>query len=292
MITEDNIWKLSIIALVAVAVLGILVAVIVRLCPVGVVDNGEAGLFVRWGEIKGGVLSEGLYFYEPIGTKLVHYDVRNAITQLTTEQYTKDIQQARVELAVTYSLERAKVAELHRATGPNYVDVLIKPAVLGVTKNVMGKWEAADFVSHRAEAVGLVADGLKAKLEPFGINIVLVEMLDITFSDQFEKAVEAKQVAEQEAIKEKNNTRKIAELANQEVVRAEAEAKAQVVKAEAEAKAIEVKATAEAKALEAKGKALASNAALISYEYAQKWNGVLPTHNLGGNVVPWFNVDK
>ena len=278
-----------------VMILGVATALVVVLAvvfkPFGIVDNGEAGLFVRWGEIKGDVLNEGLYFYEPIGTRLVCYDVKNHVGRVSTEQYTKDIQQAKIELAVTYCLDRSRIAELHRKTGKKYFETIINPAVLGTTKDVMGKWEAAEFISHRNEAVALVSEALGKKLEPFGIRVVLVELLDIAFSDQFEKAVEEKQVAEQNAIKEKNNTRKIAELANQEVVKAEAEAKAQVVKAEAEAKAIEIKSSAEAKAISLKGEALSANRALIDYEWALKWNGTLPTHTLGGNIVPWLNVD-
>lgn len=258
----------------------------------GTVDNGEAGLFVRWGEIKGEAVSEGLYFFNPIGTRLIRYNVKNQIITLRTEQYTKDIQQAKVYLAVTYNLQRDKITELHRGTGEKYEEILINPAVMGITKDVMGKWEAVEFVSHRGDATQLMADNLTKKLIPYGISVVQIEILDITFTEEFERAVEEKQVAEQEAIKERNNTLRIKEIANQEVVKAEAEAKAKVVYAEAEAKAIEVKSTAEAKAIELKGKALADKEVLVRYEWASKWNGVLPTHSLGNGVVPYIKVDE
>lgn len=273
-------------------ILGILVALGIIYFSCGIVQNGESGIFVRWGEIKGEAVSEGLYFFNPIGTELVRYNVKNQIITLHTEQYTKDIQQAQVYLAVTYNLQRNKIKELHRGTGEQYEEIIINPAILGVTKDVMGKWEAVEFVSHRGEATKLMGDNLTQKLLPYGISVVQIEILDIAFSEEFEKAVEDKQVAEQEAIKEKNNTQRIKEIANQEVVKAEAEAKAKIVYANAEAEAIKAKSTAEAQAIELKGKALSENEALIKYEWATKWNGVLPTHTLGNSVVPFIKVDE
>ena len=257
----------------------------------GQVDTGEVGLFTRWGEvISKAPEAEGIHFYMPIGTSLVCYDCRNQVEQLATDVFTKDIQSAKISLAVTYALERAKVIELHVKTGKKFVEKLISPSVLGAVKNVVGQMEADELVAKRKEAADAICTTLKQKLESFGISVVFVEMLNIDYSDSFEKAVEQKQVAMQEAIKEKNNTQRLREVAQQNVVKAEAEAQAKVLNSEAEAKAILVKAEAEAKSIEMRNTALAQSRALIDYETVKAWDGKLPVQMLGGAPVPLLNL--
>lgn len=257
----------------------------------GQVDTGEVGIFTRWGEvISNKPEAEGIHFYFPIGTSLITYDCRNQVANVDTEVFTKDLQSARVRLAVTYALEREKVIGLHVKTGMGYFDKLISPSVLGATKNVIGQMEADGLVAKRKEAAEAIRSALQEKLATFGIGVTFVEVLNIDYSDAFEKAVEQKQVAMQEAIKEKNNTQRLQEVARQNVVKAQAEAEAKVLNSEAEAKAILVKAEAEAKSIEMRNKALAQSRALIEYETVKTWDGKLPVQMLGGAPVPFLSL--
>ena len=258
----------------------------------GQVETGEVGFFTRWGEITSKEpLEEGLHFYEPFGTDLITYDIKNHTANVNTEVFTKDVQSMSVQLAVTYNLDRSQVISLHAKTGKNYETVLIEPSVLGAAKDALGKMEAGDIVSSREQATAGITKSLTERLSPHGINIVLVNIANIDYSDAFERAVEEKQVALQQSQKEKNNTARLREVAEQEVVKAEAEAKAQVLKSEAEAKAILVKAEAEAKAIELRNKALAQSRALIEYETVKTWDGKLPVQMLGNAPVPFLNLE-
>lgn len=258
----------------------------------GQVDTGEAGFFTRWGEITSKrPLEEGLHFYEPFGTDLITYDIKNQTVELKTEVFTKDVQSMQVDIAVTYNLEKDKVIELHAKTGRKYAQVLIYPSVLGATKDALGKMEAAEIVASRELATSAITKAISDKLTPHGINVVLVNIANIDYSDAFERAVEEKQVALQQSQKEKNNTSRLREVAEQEIVKAEAEAKAKVVNSEAEAKAILVKAEAEAKSIEMRNRALAQSRALIEYETVKTWDGKLPVQMLGNAPVPFLNLE-
>lgn len=259
----------------------------------GQVDTGEAGFFTRWGEITSREpLSEGLHVYEPFGTDLVTYNVKNQSIRVKTEVFTKDLQAMKLEMTVTYNLRREKVIDLHAKTGKRYDEILINPTVLNSAKDVIGKMEAGEIVEKREKATKAIFDTIQTVLDPHGIAVSLVNITDIDYSDAYEKAVEAKQVAQQEAQREKNETLKIKEKAEQDIVRAEAEAKIKALTAEAEAKAILVKAEAEAKAIDMKNKSLASSPAIIEYTLAQQWDGKLPTQMLGGGAVPFINIDR
>ena len=259
----------------------------------GQIDSGEAGFFTRWGEIVSREpLAEGLHVYEPWGTDLITYDIKNRTLRVNTPVFTKDVQSMEVALMVTYHLSREKVIDIHRQTGRKYEQILIEPSVLGAAKDALGKMEADAIVANRETATAAIFKAISEKLLPHGIVIVLVNITNIDYSDAFEKAVEQKQVAMQEAIREKNNTQRMREVAEQSVVKAEADAKAQVFKAEAEAKAILVKAEAEARSIEMRNKALAQSRALIEYETVKAWDGKLPVQMLGTSPLPFLDITK
>lgn len=259
----------------------------------GQVNTGEAGFFTRWGEITSREpLSEGLHLYEPIGTDLIRYNIKNQSIAVRTEVFTKDLQAMKLEMTVTFNLDRSKVIQLHAKTGSDYARILIYPTVLNSAKDVLGKMEAGEIVEKRESATKSITETISSTLAAHGINIVLVNITDIDYSDIFEKAIESKQVAQQEAQREKNETLKIKEKAEQEVVKAEADARVVKIKAEADALAIEIKAKAEAQSIEMRNKALESSKSLIEYTLAQQWDGKLPVQMLGNAPVPFLNLDN
>lgn len=258
----------------------------------GQIDSGEAGFFTEWGEVTSRqCLAEGLHFYPAPGKDLVVYDIRNKIVKVKTPVFTKDVQGMEVEMSVTYNLVRDKVIDLHKSTGKDYESILIVPSVLGATKDALGKMEAGDIVASREKATAGISDEITKRLMAHGINVTLVNLTNIDYSEAFEKAVEEKQVALQQSQKEKNNTARLREVAEQQVVKAEADAKAKVLESEAEAKAILVKAEAEAKSIEMRNKALAQSRALIEYETVKTWDGKLPVQMLGGAPVPFLRLE-
>lgn len=268
------------------------VALGATLAGCGQIDSGEAGFYTEWGEVTSSqCLDEGFHFYPAIGKDLVVYDIRNKIVKVKTPVFTRDVQSMEIEMTVTYNLNRDKVISLHKSTGKDYCNILIVPSVLGATKDALGKMEAGDIVASREKATESIAGEIVRRLTPHGINVTLVNITNIDYSDAFEKAVEEKQVALQKSIKEKNETARLREVAEQEVVKAEAEAKAKVLNSEAEAKAILVKAEAEAKSIEMRNKALAASRALIEYETVKAWDGKLPVQMLGGAPVPFLNLE-
>jgi regulator of protease activity HflC (stomatin/prohibitin superfamily) len=259
----------------------------------GQVDTGEAGFFTRWGEITSKEpLAEGLHCYEPIGTDLITYSIKNQTMTIKTDVFTKDVQQMKIELSVTYNLMKNKVIELHANTGRQYAQVLIVPCCLGAAKDALGKMEADAIVGNREIATAAIQSAIKEKLSPYGINVSLVNIANIDYSDEYEKAIEEKQVALQRSIKERNETARVKEMAQQDVVRAEAEAKATVAKAIAEAEAKMKVAEAEARAIELKNKALAQSKALIEYETVKTWDGKLPVQMLGSTPVPFLKLEE
>ena len=232
----------------------------------GKVDTGEVGLKTRWGKISSEPLSPDLYYIPIFGGDLVLYDAREKRQEIVAPTFTKDMQTADIKLIFTFALDKQRIKEIHTLYGNDWAQKLVEPAVIGITKDVIGKWEADKLVNGREQAAKEINDAIKEALKdkPVIFNQLIISNID--FSDAFENAIEAKQIATQEAIKARNRT-----------VQIEEESKQQVIKAKAEAEALLEKAKAEAEAMEVKGKALKENADLVKLNAIQKWNGTLPS---------------
>ncbi|MBQ4084752.1 MAG: hypothetical protein IJC30_03755 [Alphaproteobacteria bacterium] len=267
------------------------------------VNAGHRGIKLVWGKVASDSLPEGLYFYNPISTNIVTMDVRLQKKKIKLETYTKDIQQTNMFIAVNYHVDPVNAHTLYQKIGMTYETTLIEPIVLSTVKDVVGKVEADKFINNRE----IVTEEIKQKLEKSldGSNIIIqsVSIEDISFSGAFEAAIEAKQIATQEAIKSQNETVRVTEEGKQQVIQARAASDSQKAQADADAYAIEVESKAkaeairqmglaEAEAIREKSKALAENASLVELTKAEKWNGQLPQNIYGSAPVPFLDVNK
>lgn len=251
----------------AIAIAILFVIFIVFCNPIAIVGVGQRGVKVTLGKVSPQSYSEGVHFVTPFISKIHVMNVKTQKLSTPTEVYTKDIQQARISYVVNYNLMPQHVHEMYRQVGMNYVDTILMPAIEGNIKDVIGKWNAQDLVANRAIATADILNKLQSQLEKRYINVTSFQIIDINYSEVFERAIESKVTAEQEALKAKNKT-----------VQVEEEAKQKLISAQAEAKSMQIRATA-----------LTQNKALVEYEAVQKWNGKLPEYMMGGSI-PFINM--
>lgn len=237
--------------------------------PIAIVGVGERGVKVTLGKTSPESFTEGVHFVTPFISKMHKMDVKTQKSNVATIVFTKDIQQARLEYIVNYNLQPDSVHKMFREVGTDYVSKIVTPVVEGTVKNVVGEWNASDLISNRSKATTTILSQLKEQLSDNYINVTDFQITNIDYSDSFEKAIEAKVTAEQEALQAKNQTVKVQE-----------EAKQKILTAEAEAKSIQLKA-----------QALANNRQLVELEYAKKWDGKLPQYVLG-NSIPLINMGQ
>lgn len=261
---KDNILYTILIVLVPILL-------ICGVCGCSQVKTGQAGMKVCFGEITSKKpLDEGLYFYWP-WMSLVSYDCRNQKIEVEQETFTKDVQYSKVKLAVTYSLDKSKVIELHKNTGPQYAAIVLEPAIVGSLKDIFGNWEADQIMANRPKIIESIDKELSPRAASYGILIKQIQLINIDFSDEFEKAVESKQIAVQRATEAKNRTQQIEE-----------ESKQKLITAKADAEAMEIKA-----------KALEKNKSVLLIDFINKWNGKMPDYlalSPSGAAIPTLDV--
>ena len=234
-----------------------------------IVGAGERGVRVTLGHVSPNVLTEGIHFKIPVIQQIVKYDVKTQKSNIQTNVYTKDIQQAKIIYVINYNLKPDYAPTMYKTVGKDYLNTILMPTVEGVLKDVTGRWIANDLISNREEATKNVLFNLQKELANKGIEVTAFNMTNIQYAPEFEKAVEDKVKAQQKALEAKNKT-----------VQVEEEAKQRLISAESEAKSMRIRATA-----------LTQNKALVEYEAVKKWDGKLPEYMLG-NSVPFINLHK
>lgn len=239
-----------------------------------VVPAGHTGVVVTLGQVSQNVLSEGFHFKAPFVQSVQNISNKIQVYEAPASAVSKDLQTVSSTIAVNYRLISNMSAQMYQNVGTDYQTVLITPVVQECMKAATAKYTAEELITKRTAVGDEVKTELDTKLNDYGIYIEKFNIVNFDFSAEFNAAIEAKQVAEQNLIKTQTEQK-------QQIVIAEAEAKKKVIAANAEAEAILAKAEAQADANKKIEESLSNK--VLMYNQIDKWNGVMPKVTSGGN---------
>jgi regulator of protease activity HflC (stomatin/prohibitin superfamily) len=180
----------------------------------------------------------------------------------------KDLQSVNTTVALNYHVNPLEVNRLFQEVGDDYEYSIISPAIQESVKAATAKFTAEELITKRSDVNDVIWENIEQRLE--GNHIILddLSILNFSFSDEFNAAIESKQTAEQNALRAANDLRRI-----------ELEAQQTIVQAQAEAESIRIQSDA-----------LQSQPELIQLEAVRKWDGVLPYYIGSGNL-PFLNIN-
>lgn len=232
-----------------------------------IVDEGFIGVKYRFGKIVADDMTAGLNFKIPFVEEIVSVDTREQVYSVTTDAYTSDTQSVNsLQLKVNYCYDSSKLSDIIRNIGISNVETkLLVPNVQKIAKDAIGKVKAEQLVQSRADVTAEIQNSLTEILGQNGIIVTAFAIENLNFDDAFEESIQAKVIAEQDALKMENKTKEKEEEAKQIVIEAQAEADSKKIEAEAEAEAIKLI-----------QEQLANSPNYIDYLKVDRWDGVLP----------------
>lgn len=259
------------VALLLVIALVILIAIFcIRTVPTGYV-----GVRTRFGKVQDTTIQEGLNFKLPLIEKIVKIDCRTQKIEYTMEASSKDLQKvSNLKIAVNYSVDKQKANILYREVGEQYQSIIVEPAIYEATKAAIANYTAEQLITKRQEVSNLAQETLTKKLSEMGINILSLSMTDLSFSKEFDAAIESKQIVEQQTQQAALELEK-AKIENEKKIE-NAKAEAEVMKQQNQQITEE---TLKLKELE------------IMEEMIEKWNGQLPS-TFTGDADMLFSLGK
>ena len=242
----------------------ILIAVVVVLVflfakPWVEVGPGQRGVVLNFGAVQDNVLGEGLHFRIPVVQEVILLDVRVQKVVTDTVAASADLQDVTSSIALNYHLVPAKANIVYQTIGASYKERIIDPAILEVVKAVSARYSAEELITKRPQVSEAMRMSLTDRLKEYNIAVDAFSIVAFSFSKVFAEAIEAKQTAEQLALKARRDL---------ERVKIEAEQKITAAKAEAESLRLQRANTSpdliELRRIEANLKAI------------EKWDGILP----------------
>lgn len=202
------------------------------------VEGGRrAVIFDRLNGVQQQVIGEGTHFLIPWLQKAIIYDVKTKPKTIATTTGSKDLQNVSLTLRVLHRPEVLKLPVIYQSLGLDY-DERVLPAIGNeVLKSIVAQFDAAELITQREVVSARIRQELSRRANEFNIQLEDVSITHMTFGREFTKAVEQKQIAQQDA-----------ERAKYLVEKAEQEKKANIIRAEGEAESAETVSKALAKA--------------------------------------------
>lgn len=202
----------------------IVTAMAVMFTGCATIDETERGVLLEFGSFDQ-VLDPGLTIYNAFTKSIVTIPVKTQLETVTMNSGSKDMQNVDVQVAVNYKIDPTKIEQTYKQFGQNVVDVGLVPQIKAVITGVTPQYIPEEMLQKREEIRQRMEATLKQKLDSADIHI-LVENLTITsfsFSAKFRESIEEKQIAEQNALREKHVTEQLREQNAQSVAKARAD---------------------------------------------------------------------
>ena len=218
------------------AVAGVLLSILViaSLNSFVIINPGQAGVLSILGKARDGSLLEGIHFKPPLISNVDIYDVTVQKYEIPAQSSTKDLQELTAKFAINFRIDSSQVVEIRRKQGSleNIVSKIIAPQTQESFKIAAARRTVEEAITKRKELKTDFDEALGERLDKYGIIILDTSVIDLTFSPEFAKAVEEKQIAEQRSQRAVYIAAEAEQEAFAEINRAKGKAEAQKLLAE------------------------------------------------------------
>jgi regulator of protease activity HflC (stomatin/prohibitin superfamily) len=243
-----------------------------------IVPAGSRGVVLWLGRVEQRIMNEGFYFKVPLTETVIKVDVRvqpHPFREIDASS--KEYQIVKMTGMMNFHIDPAFVHDLYQKVGLDFAEKVIDPAFNDFVKEVVPMYSIGEILPKREELRQTAMKKLGENLAKYHIIVDDIYFANIRFSPEYEKAIEAKQVAQQQV-----------ETQKQILAQREIEAQQKVATAKGEAESILVVAQEQAKANEVLSRAITP--ILVSYKSIERWNGVLP--QVSGGAIPFIELGK
>jgi regulator of protease activity HflC (stomatin/prohibitin superfamily) len=243
-----------------------------------IVPAGHRGVVLWWGSVEKRIMGEGLNLKVPFAETVIKVDVKvqpHPFKEI--DAASKEYQMVKLTGMMNFHIDPSYVNDLYQRVGLDFANKVIDPAFNDFVKEVVPHYVITEILPKREEIRKRAMEKLGDNLQRYHIVVDDIYISNIRFSPEYEKAIEAKQIAQQQV-----------ETQRQVLAQREIEAQQKVASAKGEAESILVVAQGQAKANDALSRSI--NPILVQYRGIERWNGVLP--QVSGGALPLIDLGK
>ena len=253
--------------------LGILAIILILgpMRPWVIVPAGNRGVVLQLGAVSG-IMGEGFHFRVPMVQKIVEFNVQVKKSETSAAAASKDLQTISSKIALNYHVDPETVSRVFQQIGVDYEAKVIDPAVQEAVKAITAKYTAEELITKRQQVALEIQDLLTIRLRKSDIIVDAFSIVNFEFSEEFNRAIESKQTAEQLALKAQRDLQRIKIEAEQKVAGAKAEAEAlRIQKAEVTPELVRLREIE------------------VQKVAVDKWDGKMPQVT-GSGALPFINI--
>jgi prohibitin 1 len=180
--------------------IGVVIAIVLY-ASIAYVPAGHVGVLTLFGRVTGDVLPEGTHLVNP-------FKVNNTMSIRTQEQKETASVPSNEGLVMTldtsllFRLNPKRAADVFQKIGPNYLDVVVEPTLRSAIRAVTAMHSAnALYTGGREEVAQTIYDELVKQLGPLGVEVQSILLRDVQLPQMLKTSIEAKQQAEQDALR-------------------------------------------------------------------------------------------
>ena len=222
--------------------------------PIKMVGAGEQAVIFNKFTSKTTVIGTGINFVMPIVNTTKKYSVKVNKSEFSSiEGLSSDSQTLALNIVVNWRLDGTKLIDIFRTIQGDIAETIMYNAVIDTSKAELGKFGIGEIAKNRETLRAAVQNELAKRLAPNGILISNVSITNVDFNENYEKAIEQKMIAEQQAMEAKNLKLKL-------------------------------QYESEAKAIENRNLGQTITPMVLKQKWIEKWDGKLPTTITGENA--------
>jgi len=278
---DSTVHQVKMVIFGIIAFVCLVVFLIIVFGSIYTIDAGDRGIILTFGKASTEIIQPGFHLKIPIAQSVVVYSVRTQTIKfdnpanaqsVTPSEYdalsgaSRDLQNVQVAVIINYNINEKDVLDIYQKYGDSqlYQTNILEPIIRNAIKATTAHYDAVDLVDNRSE---VVAEATAQIAKDFADKNAVLDNLNIVnflYSPEYTKQIEAKVVAQQQALTEKNKLEAVKYQAEQRVAQAQGESDA---------------IRAQISAIAAQG---GSN--YLTMLWIQKWNGAVSIVN-GGNPI-------
>ena len=181
--------------------IGAMLLVILLFACVVSIPTGHVGVLTLFGRVTGEVLSEGMHVINPLKS-VQKLSIQTQSVKESANTPSEEGLMLALDTSLLFHLDRTKAAEVYQKIGANYAEKVVEPTLRAAIRASTSAHSANALYTNARELVQQqIQTELSVALAPRGVIIENVLLRDVQLPSMLKSSIEAKQQAEQDALR-------------------------------------------------------------------------------------------